>query len=452
MLSATYLRSSGLFLAFFLIPLHIEGGDIYRIVIDPGHGGWNQKPYSKYGDKYDPISRRFLEPYRQGAIYQNRTEREIVLKLGLQIKKILDMTQTQKGFRQYEKLIRKYSSSPVQPLKFDTLMTRTDDYTQYKWKDEDDRNLKYRLYDFYDEKTGRKIQGRLSFINQNAPYLVISLHLTPGSPTQGGMAAVIAPPYRIFQTIRLISDGRIDPSAFWNSPYKDWVKFSKEWNHLENAISDTWMYFHGYPTDRTGTKADLRKFSGYRQNMITWAYADPPGWEKEAMGGGKGPYARSHAEFLARGEFWNRERGQGERWRRDGGKEGFGGDNLYAGNELLRYVQYGLRTRLSQHKKQPGPIHSPFISAYSLPIYTNAIVAFLEIGFIDNERDVDLLETETEIIAESLAVGIYSLFRGLKPIIRENLPYIPKGLKLGFEKYETLHGKNYFHSSVQKEP
>lgn len=441
-----------LFVIILLMPLNVIiawDRPIFKIVIDPGHGGNNQKPFEIYGDKYDTISGKFLEAYRPGAIHKNKTEREIVLKLGIELKKILDLTKTNQGFKKFQNIAKNYTNSKIHPVRFVTKLTRNDDFEHKNWKDGEDQNYKYRLYDFVDKKTGKKVLGRLSQINREKPYLVVSLHLNPSYPGHpGGMAAVIAPPYQIFQELRLISSGKMDESVFSGGPYRNWTKFVGDWNHLENAMTDAWIYFHGYWADQSGKNTNLNKFTGYRQNMVSWKYADVQGWENLAKRGARGQYAKSHDDYIARGKFWNRERGQGERLRRSNGYEGYGGDNLYAGNELLRFVHYGLSKRILMETgsiPELGPIHSPYISTYSLPTYLNAITAFLEIGYIDNERDMKYIEGYMKVVAESLAIGIYSLFMGTSPLHKEDFSYRPKGKKLGFEKYEKINGKNYFH-------
>ncbi|WP_442915955.1 N-acetylmuramoyl-L-alanine amidase [Leptospira sp. GIMC2001] len=420
----------------------------YKIVIDPGHGGNNQNPYEEFGDKYDTITGKFLEKYKPGTSYKGRTEREIVLELSKEVTEILELTKTKEGFAKFKKIASNYTKSEITPIQFNVLMTRTDDYTSLKQESGLDENYKYRLYDFPDKKSGKKVLGRMSVINKFQPYLVVSIHLNPSYPGHpGGMAAVIAPPYRVFQQLRLISNGKGKSSSFTNSAYGNWLQFVSSWNHLENAMTDTWIYFNGYWSDRSGKKTDLNKFAGYRQNMVTWRYADPIGWEEQAKLGGRGAYAKNHNDFIARGKFWNRERGQAEAWRRDYGREGLGGDNLYASNELLRFVQYGLRRHVKDEKGNPpslGPIQPPYISTYSLPTYINAICAFLEIGYIDNDRDMKYIQGHKKQVAESLAVGIYSLFRGVKPIHKKGMPYIPKGKQVNFKRYENYEGKNYF--------
>ncbi len=436
------------FLISFLSSTQASYAPKYKIIIDLGHGGFNQMPFEQFGDKYDTISGKYLEKYKQGASHKDRHERVIVLDLAKELKKILDLTLTESGFKEFQKIARKFTKSEIHPIQLESLMSRTDDYSMLSLKEGEDLNVKYRLYDFPDKKSGKMQMGRISWINSQKPHLVVSIHLNPSYPGHaGGMAAVIAPPYAVFQKLRMISNGQVPESKFLKSSYSNWMQFIGHWSHLENATADAWIYFHGYWSDRSGKKTDKSKFSGYRQNMITWKYRDPIGWEELAKLGGKGPYSKNHSDFVARGLFWNRERGQGEKWRRSGGNEGYGGDNLYASNELLRFVQYGLVTGFKDEKgKSPklGPIQPPYISTYSLPTYTNAICAFLEIGYIDNDRDMKYIQGYSKLVAESLAVGIYSLFRGVKPLKKKGLPYIPLGKKIGFEKYEKIDNQNYF--------
>ncbi len=157
-------------------------------------------------------------------------------------------------------------------------------------------------------------------------------------------------------------------------------------------MADAWIYFHGYWSTKDGSKSDLSKFEGYRQNMVTWRYADDRNWENKV--GIVGPYAKQHEQFKAEGKFWERERAKKKNNRREGGLEGFGGDNHYVSRELMRFVQYGLPLQLKQNEKEYpeiGPIQKPYISTYSLPTYTNALCAFIEIGYVNRSRDMKYL-------------------------------------------------------------
>ena len=96
-----------------------------------------------------------------------------------------------------------------------------------------------------------------------------------------------------------------------------------------------------------------------------------------------------------------------------------------------------------------GRILPPFVSTYSLPTFVNAICAYLEIGHINRYRDRSLVTRDREAVAQSLAVGIYSLFHGLRPRAGHG-PYRPRGRPLNFRRYENLPGGNYFEIAAEK--
>nr|WP_243393406.1 N-acetylmuramoyl-L-alanine amidase [Leptospira perolatii] len=415
----------------------------YNIIIDPGHGGIDLKPKEEHGDKYDPISQKYLEPYKAGAKGRGKRESEIVLALAKEVQAILNLTKTKEGFAEFSKLAGNFTKDPLPWIRIDSDLTR--EVTASETDTSSDPNAKYRLYDYPERSTGKIVPGRISRINAFRPYLVLSLHLNPswkGHP--GGMAAVISPSYRTFYLLKRISEGQSSKS-FLESPWNDWMRFRLDWSKLQNAVADAWIYFNGYWPDKTGKKTDLSSFEGFRQNMIQWKYGDPLGWVEKAKLDEPGPYAKKHSEYSAIGPFWEREKSKAELWRREDGREGFGGDNYYASSELMRFVQYGLRALPYEGKElaEPGPIQKPYISTYSVPTFMNAISAYLEIGYIDQEKDVRILTERRRDVAVSLAIGIYSLFHGLKPKTLDS-PYVPKGKRLQWERYENLKEGNYF--------
>ncbi|PJZ75695.1 N-acetylmuramoyl-L-alanine amidase [Leptospira neocaledonica] len=417
----------------------------YNIVIDPGHGGLDLKPKEEHGDKYDPISNKYLEPYKAGAQTKSRRESEVVFALAKEVKEILDLTKTPEGFETFRSYAKKFTNDTLPWIRIDSDLTREETAKEEGADLSSDPNAFYRLYDYPDKKSGKIKPGRISRINAARPYLVLSLHLNPswkGHP--GGMAAVLSPSYRTFYNLRKISEGKSSRS-FEDGPWSEWMRFKMEWSRLENAVADAWIYFNGYWPNKSGKKTDLSNFEGYRQNMVTWKYADPSGWIDKAVLDGPGPYAKKHSEYSAKGKFWDRERAEPELWRREDGAEGFGGDNHYAASELMRFLQYGLRTLPNQEEElsNPGPINKPYISTYSLPTFINAISAYLEIGYIDKEKDMKILTQRKKDTAISLAVGVYSLFHGIK-IKSADLPYIPKGKKIDWTRYENLKEGNYF--------
>jgi N-acetylmuramoyl-L-alanine amidase len=427
-----------LFFVLFIFSSVILSHPTYTVIVDPGHGGIAKEPINIHGDKYDSITQTYLEKYKQGTEHGSNTEREIVLALGKEVDQLLKLTETEEGFIKFSDHLKKFSNAKKFPrVILKSHLTRTSSFDLDSPME--DTNAPYRLYDFPNPKTSERNKGRLSFINSLKPHLVLSLHLNPAGKGQvGGMAAVITPGYSTFKLLRDISEGKKKAKSFENSPWSDWLVFAGGWSKLENAMTDAWIYFHGYWADKSGKKVDLDKFEGYRQNMVTWRYTDKRGWESGSRMNTSGPYAKSHSGFRPEGIFWERELGKKEIWRREGGREGFGGDNYYATKELMRFVQFGVREQLKKKNgeyPEIGPIQKPYISTYSLPTYTNAICAFIEIGYINRKRDIKLLTENRKETAISLAVGIYSLFVGLelkKPI---NMPIFPKGKAVNWERY-----------------
>ena len=281
--------------------------------------------------------------------------------------------------------------------------------------------------------------GRLSFINQHSPSLVLSLHMTPaGYGNEGGMAAVIAPGFRSYDLVRRIHLKREKKSLWKRSPWNGVILSTERgWNQFELMRADAWAYFHGYRSKRHGRRVNFNAPRGIRHNLISWAYKEKENWEEDYNPQVPGPYALAYADFRPEGKFWDRERSKEEAWRREGGPLSLGGDNYYASDELMRFVQHGVRLLRSHMRadKKIGEIHYPFGSAYTLPIYVNAIVAFLEIGYLNRKRDRELILGEEEAVAQSLAVGIYSLYSGLSLKGMPGNQYPPRGEKLDFAKY-----------------
>ncbi len=424
----------------------------YKIIVDPGHGGIEQTPYEDYGDKFDTISNRYLEPYKGGAKYKNETERDIVLNIAKEVKKVLDLTHTEKGFKKFRSYVKLFSDQDPEWIRIDSVMTRTDSYTDRKFREKDDKNASYRLYDFPEYGTGKMQKGRISFINSEAPVMTVSLHINDqggGSnvKNRGGMGVVLAPSYNIFEEIRQISEGKTSKDHFLSGPWKNWVISHGDWSRLENAMADAWIYFHGYWPTQNGKATDILRFEGYRQNMVTWKYKDDAGWENRVFSEKKGPYAMEHKNFIAKGRFWEREKSKYESFRREDGLEIYGGDNHYAGMELLRFIQYGLRLQTDEKTDrftEPAKIVHPYISTYSLPTLINSISAYLELGEIRSDRDIYFLKHKKKKMSVCIAVGIYSLLNGLEVRSKQDFPYIPKGKKLDLGKYITEKGTYYF--------
>ena len=441
---------------FLVVPLPLSAQQknikTYTIVVDPGHGG---APGMQKVDKWDPVTQKYLSRFLYGGVYKSIHEHKIMLDLAKRVHYYLNLSQSDAGWEKFSRILTKFSGKQNhQRVRFEAHLTRTNSYTDFQYPKGDPRSYEpYLLYDYPDRKSHRIKKGRISYINELKPSLVVSLHTTPAGGRQpGGMAAVLAPGYQTFETIRKISMSKLPVSRFNQMPwYKGWLVTDRGWTKYEAARSDAWVYFHGYKTKK-GKRLQIwkNKYRSVRHNLVHWRYADPPGWEKLARLDIPGPYATNHNKFEAVGPFWDRERSIQESWRREGGIMGYGGDNHYASDELMRFVQHGSRllTPALRKKNAIGPIINPFVSTFSLPTFTNAVVAYLEIAHHNRSNDVRLVSNYREQVAQSLAAGIYSLYEGL-PLKNQYAPYKPRTQKLDFEKYTNHKDGNYFLQAIK---
>lgn len=423
----------------------------YTVVIDPGHGGVQT---GKPDDKWDVVKKRFVGSFLPGmkvkvngrVIY----EHIVVLELSKRVKYYLELVNSDEGWIEFIDILKRFSDQKsFRRIKFNVHLSRENSWNHvYKSPKQAGVNSNYRLYDYPDPITGQMQKGRISFINSFKPELVVSIHTNPaGKGHPGGMATVLAPPYSMFDKIRKIHLNKEGIETYNNSPWsRAWLITDPGWNSFEAARADTWVYFHGYRSNKNGTAVNTKKYRGLRHNMFQWAYAQKKGWEKNYTPDKPGKYSLVYENFKEQGPFWDREKSKYEAMRRQAGRLGYGGDNHTASDELLRFVQYGARA-LNQdldHKESIGTIQPPYASTYSLPTFSNAIVAYLEIAYLNRKKDRNLIINHKEEVAQSLAVGIYSLFCGLRLRPKSYNDKPPSGLTLDLEKYG-----NYFEDVVE---
>jgi hypothetical protein len=424
----------------------------YQVVIDPGHGGYS---FKKQDDKWDPVTKKYLDFYTSGMKYGNYEEHYLMMLLAREISKRLQLTSTDEGWNQFKNILKKFTDSDNLPrINLKSVMTRTESWSERYETPPEDVNDPYRLYDFPDRTNNKRIKpGRISFINAAKAHLVLSLHMTPGGRGHpGGMAAVLSPGFQTFDSIRQIQLADKPRSVIEESPWFTqslWIITDENWSRFESARADAWVYFHGYRSLKDGSGYWKDRNRGLRHNMVTWNYSDPAGWESLARMNQPGPYSLKYKDFQTNGKFWDREKSEAERWRREGGPLGFGGDNHYATDELMRFLQFKMRSLHSIDKKRypsPGPIQPPYVSAYSLPMYINAVSAYIETGFLDKDTDRLYMLKYRADLADALAAGIYSLFQGLA-VKSGNMKFKPKGAPLNFAKYEQIPEGNYFRAA-----
>ena len=434
-----------------IAPANIAGGDpeAYSVVLDPGHGGKYEPARANSGDHWDPFSRTFLLPYNFGAQGSGIYEHEWTLQVAKKVDALLAMTKTDKGFSDFAKILQKYmsnSGAPIRKVRINTILTRNFSHDSEPNKNVQNINAKYRLFDSpasFNGKTpsSEMALGRISYINQISPDLVVCLHVN-SSPNRSarGMSAVIAPHFQFFSSVNnLITSG--GPQAHNKSgSYSQVADFIattfKKLSTIDTRtiISDTATYF-------TGFRAFTNKFIGLRYLMVTWRY-------------------NTNSPLSSFILFFMRENSIYECYKRAGGPEGYGGDNFYSSQELIRFIRLSLMNNFSAVSKaagsQPdellGKHGEPFVSDWAIPLFTNAITAFIEVGYLSNPRDRMLLKNNQDAIAEGIAVGIYSLFAGLEIKKQQNLES-PKALPIDFTKYGRNKTSNgYFNLSCERLP
>lgn len=437
-----------LFLASLLVPTTVTKNELpeFRVVLDPGHGGVSLRNRKNNGDRFDIISGKYMMPFAEGASYGKLHEHVLVYQIAEKTKKILDMCAADGDFDKFAEIVKKYSDDPPVRINIAASLSRGSSLDREEIKNRNDANAEFRLYDFFNG--GERKPGRISRINGKKPHLVVSLHMTNNnSGVYRGMNPVIIPPYSLmFEGLRYLKGERSGSSFIRKTPYRHWFQESDSRSSFEWFLNDVAFYFISYPITR---QKDVRHelFKGYRYNMISWSYRDEDGWEDKARS--HPPHTRfddSYRTFVPEGKFWQRERSQYEEYRRSGGIEGFGGDNYYATMEIMRYILLSLHLRGLDHPSQR--ISRPYISTWSVPLHVNAIAAFIELASLNEERHRMLYTQKQDLVAEGIAVGIYSLLAGTKPR-KTGFAYTPRGKPLNLDRYRASDNRTYFDNVVE---
>ncbi len=415
---------------------------LFRIVIDPGHGGVSMDPKSLHGDRYDALSGTYLDPFKEGAARGRDWEHKIVYQIARKAYDILYECSPDGDFKKFNKILKKYSNARAKRIFILPMLSRGDSITRSEAKKMKEPNAEYRLFDFpgKDKKT---MLGRISRINKFKPQLVVSLHCAQRAPREfKGMNPVLVAPYSLLSKgLEYLQKKRRSKRFFFKHGMRDWFKENNKRSSFSWFLNDTSLYFTSYPLNKK-RKIELDNFKGYRYNMVTWKYRDSPGWERVARFHKPGTrYSNSYNSIALKGKFWEREKSQFEEFRRDGGPEGFGGDNAYASYEIIRHMLQALKNSGDYHYRNiPGKSYN---SVYILPLHVNAVSAFIELGYLDRWRDRRILTKKQHILAEGIAVGIYSLLTGLEMKDRK-FRHRPRGKKIDLDKYQISTDKSYF--------
>lgn len=414
---------------------------VFRVVVDPGHGGIFSKNREKHGDKFDLVTGKYINWFAEGANLYGHYERDIVFNIATRVLHYLDMCAPDGDFSEFRKILSKYTEGGIRRVYIETMLSRDKSIPFENAGDHEDPNAPYRLYD-YPDKEGKIKPGRISVINSFKPHLVVSLHLAKSAPPDyKGMNGIIVPPYNVLKNgLNLLRKGGRGKIRDHNV-LASWFTESRRVSYRFSYLKDSSTYFTGYGLKKNYS-IDYRDFNGYKYNMVTWAYSDPSGWHLTAREHKpKTQYSDNFRTFREGGAFNEREKSVYESYRRGDSFKNFGGDNRFATYELIRYILLSLDSRgINGRSKIPG---KSFISTWSLPLLVNAVCAYIELGYLDRKWDRNVLLNRQEEIAEGVAVGIYSLFAGIDDV-RGTFRYKPSGEKLDLKKYNMPDSRTYF--------
>ncbi|HRX47395.1 MAG TPA: hypothetical protein P5120_07735 [Spirochaetota bacterium] len=414
---------------------------VYRVVIDPGHGGVFLKNKEKHGDKFDLVTGKYIDYFAEGASLHGNFERDIVFSIGTKVMRLMDMCAPEGDFEAFRKILSKYTDRNVPRIYIDTMISREDSVPFESAAKEEDPNAPYRLYD-YPDAGGEMQKGRISKINGFRPHLVVSLHLAKSAPPDyKGLNGIIVPPYNVlkegFVNLRRGGKGRIKDYGI----LKSWFKHSVKVPYRLAYFRDCAQYFTGYSLKKNYS-TDYREYKGYKYNMVSWIYRDPPGWHIAAREHkADTQYSDDYMTYREEGPFREREKSVYETYRRGESFKNFGGDNYFATYEIIKFVLQSLDHRgVNGRDKIPG---KPFISTWSVPLLVNAVSAYIELGYLNRKWDRDVLLHRQDEIAEGVAAGIYSLLAGMGDI-KGDFRHKPSGTRIDFDKYKTRDDRTYF--------
>lgn len=432
----------------------------FRIFLDPGHGGKPEAGGTRGGAHFDPTKKRFLNVYSYGTEYRAKggiviSEQQLVLKLAKMVRERLLWTRTDEGWAKFSTLLSRFGSvlPPFDRVRFQVALSRENDYLSHPQAGARDINKFFRFFDSPAKlpwKDGDPmIEGRLSAAARFAPDLLVSLHIDGSqNKAQRGMSALFVPSHQDFLMVR---DVILKKKAVTSVPKllrRYWKYSGRKKTKFGWSMNDTWTYFTGFRSDPTGRSPNLKSDIGQRWEHLTWAYAAAK----------EGPRRQDLvAEF--QGPFWDRERSPQEAARRAGGPEGIGGDNLYAGQELLRWVRLAMWADYKQSgggwaegltpKQLLPPLEKPTGSDWAMPLHTNAVAPFLELGQLWNWKDRFLLTKKMPAVADGLAVGIYALASGFVAPPVEGVE-APKGQAIDWSRYRMPDGTTWAAQAIPR--
>ncbi len=431
-----------IFITIFIIrevtkPLYIV------VAINPNHGGKEAKASQFDGDRYDELTSKFTKDYKEGLYYQNLSEFDLLLNLSKKIYNLFKDTKTKTGWKKFEKILKKYAQSTNIKFKkvvFEPLLTKETNYNYYEKKEEKDINRYFRLMDSPSKSLLKKYhKGILSFIYKYRADIILNFDLNYGGSDSKSIFSINVPSFYFFEFVKnkiIKSNFSFNLSEIKNNEYRYIIQHwwgNNQTEKIRNLINDVWIYFTGYIPKENYIQPDLDKFMGLGYNMFDWDYRDSTRWYKDYDDKDENPHYNSDLRlWKPAGEFWKRERMIVELKRRKDGILSFGGDNLYASEEIIKYIQYILATENFYIYSAP-----PVFKYDELSLYTTGISININLGSIYKEETQKLLTKYSNILSEAICVGIYSISAGfnIKTNIKKDLS-TPVGKPIDFKFYQ----------------
>lgn len=410
------------------------------VAINPNHGGRQAKASHLDGERYNELNRRFTVDYEEALYFQGLSEFELLSRLSKNIYNLLRLTQTSSGWEEFEKILKKYSQYPDMELKrviFEPLLTKETNYKYYEKRGETDINKYFRIMDSPTKSLLKKYhRGILSFLYKYKPDIILSFDLNyKGSDTEK-LFSINVPSYTFFNYIKSI----IIQSNFQqliDTKEREFKYIIKHWwgndsqERTKNLLKDTWLYFTGYLPQNNFLKPDLNKFLGLGYNMFDWDFRDSARWYKEYDNKGDNPHYNTDLKlWQASGDFWEREQMEIEKKRREDGKLSYGGDNLYASEEIIKYIQAIFAT-----EDFHIPVSEPVFVYDEISLYTTGISININLGSIYKKNTLELLAKYNEKLSRAICVGLYSIAQGYKIDQKLKEISLPVGAPIDFKLY-----------------
>jgi N-acetylmuramoyl-L-alanine amidase len=460
---------------FLCVTTGLCHGKDFVVMLDPGHGGKPERQSKTGGAHWDPDKKEFLSYYRFGAASRNSgrtwTEESLVMWLARKVKKRLELLKSEEGRQEFEKITKRVTGKDIPKDYFSDMqapvvyLSRDNSYLDHPKKGKPNVNRFFRLFDSpesFDAKSKAAkgtTKGRLSKMLQKTPDLTVCLHIN-GAATKSarGIHSLFVPHHDHFEKVRKeILGEKVLKDKKWKKVYRCWFKHAASRSRKQWMYNDTWTYFTGYGSSVDGTKLNTATDIGSRQEDLQWKYVSS-----------SRPARVTTVAMDYTGPFWTRERSEHEKYRRAGGRLGYGGDNLYSGDELVKFTKLALWNDYVASKKQKsqspeksgkkkqvkfsekavsaylGPGHRPVAADWAVPLFTNSVTAFLELGYITNSKDFWILRNKLDVIADGISVGIVSLRKGIA--CKKAVPYkeMPLGKPVKWNVYNTSDTTSYF--------